>query len=175
MITGVHVEVMLASGYAIFLACVAFALELLARCSHRRSEGYRTSGFTYSRDFDQWECPAGRQLVQVNKDLQRGIVRYQADAKGCNSCSLKLNCTDSNEGRVLETRLAPWFESELRRFHRGLSMALLFLATLLLLAEFIRHSGPQDRLTLVALLLPLGFVQLKLLPSLTPGHRTQHL
>ena len=42
MMSGVHVEVVLAASYAIFLVGVAFILEFLARHSHKRSERYRT-------------------------------------------------------------------------------------------------------------------------------------
>jgi hypothetical protein len=36
MISGIHTEVLLAAGYAMFLVAVAFTLELLARHSHKR-------------------------------------------------------------------------------------------------------------------------------------------
>ncbi len=87
---------------------------------------------------------------------------------------LKLNCTDSDTGRLLQRRLDPWFESEIRRFHRGISLTLLFLATVLLLAETFRYSQWHDREALVGLLLALGFVQLKFLPSLAPRAQTWH-
>jgi hypothetical protein len=50
MISGVHVEVVLAASHAIFLVGVAFILELLARHPHQRSERYRHSGFVYLQD-----------------------------------------------------------------------------------------------------------------------------
>jgi len=99
-------------------------------------------------------------------DHERRITYYRAPATACNSCSLKFNCTDSDEGRLLETRSGTWIESELRRFHRGISLALLVLATLILVAEIFRFAHPHDREALVGLLLPLGLAQLKLLPSL---------
>ena len=58
MISGVHVEVLLAAIYAIFLVSVAFVLEFLARHSHKRSEHYRNLGFVYLQKMDLWECPA---------------------------------------------------------------------------------------------------------------------
>jgi len=135
VIWGVHLEVFLALAYALFLMGVAFLLERLARRSQKRGEGYRHSGFIYFRDLDYWECPAGHQLVQLHTDHQRRITTYRAPASACNSCSLKLNCTDSNEGRLLERRLDTWLESELCKFHRGISLALLLLAGTILLAE----------------------------------------
>lgn len=168
MIRSVHFEVLLALTYALFLTGVGFLLERLARRSQKRAEGYRNSGFIYFRELDYWECPAGHPLVQLHTDQQRRITFYRAPASACNSCSLKLNCTDSDEGRVLERRLDTWIESELRRFHRGLSLALLLLATIILLAEIVRYPQLHDREALVAFLLPLGFAQLKLLSSLGP-------
>jgi len=171
VIWGVHTEVFLALAYALFLMGVAFLLERLARRSQKRAEGYRNSGFIYFRDLDYWECPAGHQLVQLRTDHQRRVTTYRAPASACNSCSLKLNCTDSDEGRVLERRLDTWIESELRQFHRGISLALLLLATVILLGEIVRYPPLRDREALVALLLPLGFAQVKLLPSLGPRHK----
>ena len=171
MIWGVHTEVFLALAYALFLMGVAFLLERLARRSQKRAEGYRNSGFIYFRDLDYWECPAGHQLVQLRTDHQRRVTTYRAPASACNSCSLKLNCTDSDEGRLLEKRLDTWIESELRQFHRGISLALLLLATVILVGEIVRYPPLRDREALVALLLTLGFAQVKLLPSLGPRHK----
>jgi hypothetical protein len=165
MISGVHVEVVLAAGYAIFLVGVAVVLELLARHSHQRSEHYRNSGFVYLRNMDLWECPAGRQLTRLEVDYERRIARYRAPADACNACSLKNNCTDSDEGRLLESRLDSWVESELSRFHRGISLALLLLATIILVAETIRHAEARELLLVGSLLVPLGIAETKLFVS----------
>jgi hypothetical protein len=165
MISGVHVEVVLAASYAIFLVAVAFVLELLARHSHKRSERYRNSGFVYFQKMDLWECPAGRQLLRAETDYQRRIVHYRAPADACNACSLKNNCTDSNEGRLLESRLDSWLESELRRFHRGVSLALLLLATVILLAETVRHAEARELLIVGTLLIPVGLAEAMLFVS----------
>ena len=166
MISGVHVEVVLAAGYAIFLVGVAFVLEHLARHSHKRSERYRNSGFVYFQKMDLWECPAGRQLLRTETDYQHRIVHYRAPANACNACSLKNNCTDSEEGRLLESRLDSWLESELRRFHRGISLALLVLATVMLLAETVRHAEPRELLVVGSLLIPVSIAETKLFASL---------
>lgn len=171
MISGVHIEVVFAASYAVFLVAVAFALEFLARHSHKRSEHYRNSGFVYFRKTDVWECPAGRQLTRTDVDYERRIVRYRAPADACNPCSLKKNCTDSNEGRLLESRLDSWLESELRRFHRGISLALLLLATIILLAETVRNPEPRELLIVGALLVPIGIVEAKLFSSFVTGQR----
>jgi hypothetical protein len=173
MISGIHIEVLLAAGYAVFLVGVAFLLEILARHSHKRSEHYRNSGFVYRQKMDLWECPAGRQLTRTEVDYERRIVRYRAPADACNACSLKNNCTDSNDGRVLESRLDSWIESELRRFHRGISLTLLLLATVILLAEMVRHVEPRELALVVWLLVPVGIAEMKLFASfLTRQHDT---
>jgi len=165
MILGIHVEVLLAVSYGFFLMAVALALEALARRSQRRAQNYHNSGFIYFRGLDYWECPGGQQLVQIKTDHEKQIKFYRAPASACNSCALKLNCTDSNEGRLLESRLDTWIQSELRHFHRGISLALLLLATALLLETF-RYPQLHDREALASMLLPLGLAQLKLWPSL---------
>jgi hypothetical protein len=171
MIPGVHVEVVLAASYAIFLIAAAFVLELLARHSHKRSERYRNSGFIYFQQLDFWECPAGQQLLRAETDYQRRIVHYRAPAATCNTCSLKNNCTDSNEGRRLESRLNSWLESELRKFHRGISLTLLLLATIMLLAETVRHAERRELLIIFGLLIPVGLAETKLFASFLTDQR----
>ncbi len=173
MISSVHIEVLFAVGYAIFLVGAAFVLELLARHSHKRSENYRNSGFVYRQKMDLWECPVGRQLLRTETDYQRRIVHYRAPADACNACYLKNNCTDSNNGRRLESRLDSWVESELRRFHRGISLALLLLATVILVAETVRHAEPRELALVGCLLVPVGIAETKLFASfLTRQHDT---
>ena len=165
MISGVHLEVVLAVSYAIFLVGVAFILEVLARHSQKRSERYRNSGFVYFQKMDLWECPAGRQLLRTETDYQRRIVHYRAPADACNACSLKKNCTDSNDGRLLESHLDSWIQSELRRFHRGISLALLLLAMVILIAETVRHAERRELFLVGCLLLPVGLAETKLFIS----------
>ncbi len=165
MMAGVHVEVVLAASYAIFLVGVAYILECLARGSHQRSERYRNSGFVYLHDRDEWECPANRPLRRTATDHQRRVVHYRAPADACNACALKSDCTDSDDGRLLERHLDSWVESELRRFHRGISLVLLVLATLILIAETVRHGEPREVLLLVSLLVPVGLAETQLFVS----------
>jgi hypothetical protein len=175
MMAGVHVEVVLAASYAIFLVGVAFILELLARHSHQRSERYRNAGFVYLQDMDVWECPASRQLRRAATDYQRRVVHYRAPADACNACSLKNNCTDSNDGRLLKTHLDSWVESELRRFHRGISLVLLVLATLILAAETVRYGAPRELFLVACVLVPVGIAETQLFLSflMRPGSESR--
>lgn len=156
MIYGVHIEVALASAYALLLVAVSIILEWLARHSHHRSEHYRNSGFIYKKKEDVWQCPTGHHLTREQTDFERKIARYRAPAHKCNVCHCKRDCTDSDGGRLLESRMDSWLESELRRFHRGISLALLLLASLILAAEMLRHREVRDWLLLAGLLLPIG-------------------
>ncbi len=162
MIDGIHIEVMLAAGYVLLLVGVAGVLEYLARHSHRRSEHYRNSGFVYKRKLDAWECPTGHHLMRVETDFERKVARYRAPAHKCNVCHCKKDCTDSNNGRELESRLDAWVQSELRRFHRGISLALFLLATIILTAEMMRYHDWREWILLGVLLAPIGFTGSKL-------------
>lgn len=144
MIAGVHLEVVLAAAYALVLVVAAVLLERLARQAHRRAERYQTVGFTYHAQLDGWVCPADQRLHRIETDPVRRVSRYRAPAHACNACHLKGDCTDSDDGRTLEHRDDSWLESELRRFHRGLSVTLLVLATVILAAEIIRHDRPRE-------------------------------
>ncbi len=158
MIHGIHIEVILAGGYALLLVGVAVILELVARHSHHRSEHFRNSGFTYKKHLDVWQCPTGHHLRREQTDSKRKVALYRAPAHKCNVCHCKKDCTDSGNGRLLESRLDAWLESELSRFHSGISLALLLLAVIILTAEVLRYRESRDWMVLATLLLPIGLV-----------------
>ena len=160
--SSIHTEVWLASGYALFLLAVATCLEKLGRHTHQRSRQYQTAGFTYHQHLNVWECPAGQYLKLWAFDSQRQIAQYRAEAKSCNSCALKKNCTDSDDGRNLEHHLDSWLQSEVRRFHRGISLALLFLAGLILALEMTVQSGTTNLAVLLGAMVPVAIVATRL-------------
>jgi hypothetical protein len=90
--------------------------------------------------------------------LPRRLVRYRAPAHVCNACSIKHLCTGSEEGREIEHNPDSWLESEIARFHRGISLALLFLAGLLLVVEMIWHQRPIELLILSGFLVPIALL-----------------
>ena len=166
MNSGLSPEVLLAAGYAVFLALVALVLELLARHSHRRAHQYRTVGFHYDWHSDAWQCPTGEWLVRIEPEtLNDKTIRYRAAAHICNACVLKKECTDSDEGREIQT-LRPWLESELGRFHRGISMALLLLATMILAIAMVRNRTHTDMAMLLMVLTPIAIMGTRMLPAL---------
>lgn len=156
MIRTMPIEVLLAAGYAIFLVIVALVLERLARHSHQRSEQIQVAGFKYHEALDHWECPTGQHLPRKEVDRHQRVVRYQAPGHICNKCSFKMNCTDSDTGREIERHLDSWIDSELQRFHRGISLALMFLAVLILVIEMVSHHQLRDLLLLAVVLAPIG-------------------
>jgi hypothetical protein len=149
---GVDSDTWMAAGYALFLGFVAFALELLARRSHRRAEQYQVAGFRYDSGLDAWHCPTGKRLHRTEISSDRRIVVYRAPAHHCNCCHVKSRCTDSDDGRSVERRLDSWLDSEVRRFHIGISLALFVLAASILVFELAVHSQEGDRLVLAAAL-----------------------
>lgn len=149
---GVHVEVFLAAGYALFLVGVALGLDFMARHSHVRSERYRTAGFTYHPTHDAWICPEDQLLTRQETDHERRLVRYRGRPLICNSCPSKSDCTDSDHGREIARAMDPWPHSEAGRFHRSISLVLVLIAVLILVAETFRNHGPAEIAVLGAVL-----------------------
>jgi hypothetical protein len=164
--SGVATESLLAAGYGLFLALAAIGLDLLARHSHRRSELYRTAGFTYFEQHDSWECPEGERLHRVETDLPLRLVRYRARAKVCNACARKASCTDSDTGRELTRALDPWPHSEAGRFHRGIAVAIVGFGSLVICAGAALNHGAADLAVLCAALVVCAAIGLYLLADL---------
>jgi len=152
MIHGMHSDVLMGAAYALLLAGVAGVLEWVARQSHRLSEQFHVAGFTYHPQLDAWKCPTGQHLERRESDYGRRVLLYQAPAHICNACHCKSDCTDSDDGRQIEHHLDSWLRSEVRRFHRGLSLVLLLLAAVILAAETGRQDSSRDWIVLGVLL-----------------------
>lgn len=161
--SGVATESVLAAGYGLFLALAALGLDGLARHSHRRSERYRTAGFDYLEGVDAWECPEGERLHRMETDLRMRVARYRARAVVCNACRLKQDCTDSDRGREVVRALDPWPHSEAGRFHRGIALAMVGFAGLVIGAGVALHHGGADLALLGGALLLSGLIGLHLL------------
>jgi hypothetical protein len=170
VIWNLHTEVLLADGYALLLVAVAVILEFVARHSHHRSERYRHAGFVYKPALDVWECPTGHHLKREKTDFERNITHYRAPAHKCNACAFKKYCTDSEEGRLLQSRPDSWLQSELSRFHRVISLALLLLAFILLVVEMLRYRQWNDWIALLIFLLPISLAGSRYLVAF--GERT---
>ena len=142
----VHTEVLLSAGYAVFLISVALVLEAAGRLAHRRAGRFRLASFTYHPTLDVWECPTGERLFPIEQH------RYRAHAHSCNSCPLKGSCTDSDAGREIVVAGLEWLETEVGRFHRGMSLGLLVLVAWLVAFEAVRYRDAADLRVLAAVL-----------------------
>jgi len=165
-VSGVATESLLAAGYAIFLALAAVGLDLLARHSHRRSELYRTAGFSYLESADAWDCPEGERLHRVETDMHQRLARYRARAQVCNACPRKHDCTDSDTGREVTRALDPWPHSEAGHFHRGIAVAMVGFGVLVICAGAFLHHDAGDVAVLGAALLFCGAIGLYLVADL---------
>jgi len=163
MLTAFHTEPLVATGYALLLLVIAAGMEWMGRHSHRRADQYYTGGFRFHRHADHWECPHGARLERAEIDNDLRVIRYRAPAHTCNGCPIKARCTDSDKGREISVTLDsvsldPWLSSAIGRFHRGISLALLVLAALILTIELLRHGHGTEGwilsagLTIVSLL-----------------------
>jgi hypothetical protein len=162
-VSGIATESLLAAGYGLFLALAALGVDALARHSHRRSELYRTAGFTYLEQVDAWDCPEGERLHRVDTDLEARLARYRARAHVCNACPRKHNCTDSDRGREVSRALDPWPHSEAGHFHRGIAVAMVGFGVLVTCAGVALHHGAADLAVLGPALLLSSAVGLYLL------------
>jgi len=161
--SGVATESLMAAGYGLFLALVALGIDALARHSHRRSELYRTAGFTYDSGQDAWECPEGERLHRIETDMRLRLARYRARAHVCNACPRKGDCTDSDTGREVTRMLDPWPHSEAGRFHRAIAVAIVCFGTLVIGAGVALHHSAADLAVLGSALLVSTAVGLHLL------------
>ena len=148
MIGPVHIEVALAVGYAGFLMVVGAGLEWFGRHSHRRSGQFRTAGFKYHGHLDFWECPCGQHLHPHYRDPVREVWCGIGHPPTPVTPVPRSYSIYSEHGREIIHSSESWIETQAGKFHRVLSLTLLFLAALILIAEMFRHP------TLPEVLLP---------------------
>jgi hypothetical protein len=168
-------EAIAAAAYAAFLVACAIALDALGRHTHQRSGRFRTQGFSYRPELDLWECPEGEHLRPFAIDHHRRIARYRARPIVCNACPAKDGCTDSDQGREIVRPIDPWPHSEAGRFHRGISVALLGLASVIAAAGIAVSPSLPGLIPLAGMLVVSASVGLRMsralaaMPSGFPG------
>lgn len=172
MLADFHLETLLATGYALLLLVIAAGLEMMGRHSHRRAGEYHNRGFRFHKHADHWECPHGARLERAEIDNELRVIRYRAPAHTCNGCPIKAQCTDSDSGRELSVSLDPWLSTAIGRFHRGISLALLILAALIMAIELIRHGRGPERWLLSAAVATLSLLALNVARGLRGDTRT---
>lgn len=115
--------------YLLLLWMAGAVLEFLARAHFDRALRHAHGGFDYDVELDRYECPQGELLTMHTFDDRNKLAIYKAPASSCNACSLKPFCTPHDEGRHVYRSLLEFHESDVGRFHRGLSLIMLAVAT----------------------------------------------
>jgi hypothetical protein len=69
-------------------------------------------------------------------------------SRGMQPLPAKSSCTDSDTGREVTRSLDPWLQTEIGRFHQGLSLVLALLAGLILTIAVLRNHADADMLVL---------------------------
>jgi hypothetical protein len=108
----------------------------------------------------------GERLQMIETDHELRVIRYQAPARTCNGCSMKPDCTDSDNGRTISVPMDPWLKSAIGRFHRGISLLLLVLASLIIVIELFRHNHGIERLVLATVMIMVSLLCINLARSL---------
>jgi hypothetical protein len=114
--------------YVLVLWLGGWVLEILARAHFHRAQRFAHNGFAYDAELDRYECPQGELLTLHTFDDRNKLAIYKAPASSCNVCALKAFCTPHDEGRRVYRSLAEFHETDVGRFHRGLSLIVLGLA-----------------------------------------------
>jgi transposase len=58
--------------------------------------------FTYNRETDTYECPAGKKLKPRSRHKARQSIDYAAAKSDCSRCELRSRCTRSKSGRTIK-------------------------------------------------------------------------
>src|SRR5262249_8629983 len=150
-------EVWLLLGYAVIVLAGARLTEALAQTHFRRARRYAEHGFRYDADADHYHCPHGERLSLHVIDSAERVAVYRAPASTCAECPSKAACTPHDEGRHLYRPLAEGAETDVGRFHQGLSLFMAGSAVALSLVAMVRWAGrPGTGLLVLILVVSLG-------------------
>lgn len=137
--------------YLVALWAGGWLLEFLARAHFRRAERHAHRGFSYDAELDRYECPQGELLTLDTFDDRNKLAIYKAPAASCNECVLKAFCTPHDEGRRVYRSLAEFHETDVGRFHRGLSLTILAVALAFAIGGVVAYwNKPGEWLQVVA-------------------------
>jgi hypothetical protein len=155
----VDLEVWLLLGYTAVVLAGARLTEALARTHFDRARRYAEHGFQYDADADHYHCPHGERLSLHVIDSDQRVAVYRAPATSCASCPRKTACTPHDGGRQIYRPLAAWAETDVGRFHQGLSLFMAGSAAALSVVALVRWAGrPGSGWLVLALALALGMV-----------------
>ncbi len=154
-----ELEAWLILGYVFLVLIGARLFEALAKVHFERARRYAERGFAYVADLDHYECPQGERLALHRVDGDNRLAVYRAPAARCKGCSLKASCTPHDEGRHLYRSLAGWAETDIGRFHQGLSLLLFVVGGVLSGTGLARWGGQAGTgFLLLALMVNVSFL-----------------
>ncbi len=80
----------------------------------RRTDFYPTERFLYEAEHDRYLCPQGQSLPLYTRRASEEVYIYRAEARVCNACPVKADCTSSRSGRYV---FRSFFQPYLDRVH----------------------------------------------------------
>jgi transposase len=83
----------------------------------RRTPFFGKGKFTYDSDADAYRCPQGQVLPRRKTKYTEAEVLYRADARTCNACLVKAECTASNHGRMVHRSFSENYLDTVRGYH----------------------------------------------------------
>jgi hypothetical protein len=164
-------EMWLVLGYVLAATGAARAIELLARWHFARARAYHQRGFEYDADADHYRCPGGERLTLHQYQADRRLAVYRAPKHACNACAMKSACTPHDEGRHLYRSMSEWAETDVGRFHLGVSLLIFGVSGLFALAALVHWLDQPGTglLAAVTALVMMSFV--RALARLRPWRR----
>jgi hypothetical protein len=118
----VDLEVWLLLAYAVLVLGAARVTETIAAAHFRRARRFAEHGFDYDASADHYHCPHGKRLSLHVIASDDRVAVYRAPASACARCPSKAACTPHDEGRHIYRPLAEWAETDVGRFHQGVSL-----------------------------------------------------
>jgi hypothetical protein len=83
----------------------------------RRTPYFGKRAFTYDPGQDAYRCPQGQLLPRRKIKYIEEEVLYRVDARTCNACSVKTQCTASDYGRIVHRSFYAEYIEKLRGYH----------------------------------------------------------
>jgi transposase len=83
----------------------------------RRTPFFGKGKFTYDSGADAYCCPQGQVLPRRKTKYTEAEVLYRADARTCNACLVKAECTASDHGRMVHRSFSEEYLETVRSYH----------------------------------------------------------
>jgi len=137
----VDVELWLILAYVFGVLIGARLIEALAKAHFARARRHAEHGFEYVEPRDHYRCLGGATLTLDSIHDAERMAIYRAPVEHCGGCQLKPQCAPREASRRVYRSLATWAESDVGRFHQGLSILMFVVAFVLSVAGLWRFRG----------------------------------